>query len=406
MDVLQLIVASVPLRPRLMVLSFVCRRWREAVRRAPAHLPGLKPDRYDAACKFLASITSLSLENDVAESKEEHYLPIRDATATLTSLTSISLQHHFWINKFYPDAMLMAPLLARNRATLVSLSLELPTRALLELLGSTDLPALRSLALVCLPQAAEVVVAVLKRLTQLRSLSLRSTRPSEEFFTALQALRFPLMSHLAVQVYTPTDERLRVSRARYLEVVEDTAAIAPNATSLDVGDISDLVAGKWRALVTRLVLKGKKASQSFSVAGFPQAHSLDLENFSVLGKLSTPLPNIRSIVYRSELDYCELLASFPRLTSLTVDALASPVHLAAILEAVMASDVPLRHLSYRALNLVVAIRKLLLPVLTRMDSRGLETLCVKLGTDLYYQDLVSIARTLKWIRMTVWVAPK
>lgn len=406
MDVLQLVVAFVPLHPRLIVLSFVGRRWREAVRRAPAHLPGLKSRSYGAACKFFANIASLSFENDVAETKEEHYHPIRDATAPLTSLTSLSLEHHFLANKNYPDVMLIAPLLASNRATLVSISLQLPTRALLESLGCIDLPALRSLSLLCLPQAAEVVAAVLKKLTQLQSLSLKSTRPSEAFLTAVQTLRFPLMSHLTVQLFTPTDVKLRVSRARYLEILEATARIAPNATSLNVGDNSDLVTGNWREVVTHLALHGKRLSQSFSVEEFPHARSMEVDSFRLLGTLTEPLPNIRSIDLATASDEWEPLASFPRLTSLTVTTYASVAQLVALLEAVQARGVPLRHLSYSAKDYFVAVRKLLLPVLTRMDTHGLETLSVKLGTDLYHADLVSIAKTLKWIRMTVWIGPE
>lgn len=55
-DILLLMFADVPLRPRILVLGVVCKRWRHLALRIPAWLPRLRPKATASALKVLQNV--------------------------------------------------------------------------------------------------------------------------------------------------------------------------------------------------------------------------------------------------------------------------------------------------------------------------------------------------------------
>lgn len=60
-DLVQLVLSHIPTRPRIMVLSLVCKKWRAIVIRTIKFLPPLPFDRLAAALAQLPSVTALSI---------------------------------------------------------------------------------------------------------------------------------------------------------------------------------------------------------------------------------------------------------------------------------------------------------------------------------------------------------
>lgn len=58
-DLLLPIFAGVPLRPRILVLSVVCKRWRHLALRSPAWLPRLRPTATASALKILQDVRGM-----------------------------------------------------------------------------------------------------------------------------------------------------------------------------------------------------------------------------------------------------------------------------------------------------------------------------------------------------------
>lgn len=332
LDILQLILGFIPLRPRLLVAALTCTRWREAARRATTALPGhLALAAYGAACKCLPLVASLSIT-----------LPPRDFTfptviTSLSTLTSLEVRMEL---RSSPDWL--AGLLENNVASLTSLSAHLTQQAtpfVAEHLIQARLPSLHTLSLqwyrwarVSLASVAPVTALVTAYSSQLLSLSLVCHDP-------------------ALFLASPTSfPRLTRFVANNLKAGEVDAIVkaAPQLANLGT-TVAGCTPPSWFPLLSHLFVPDKDAIHSCI---FEQANATaTLTSMSANPwKLPTPLRlvHVRSVeaIFFTHNRSPSVLEIFPNLTSLALCGTATGMAvLNALLEEYVVSTVPLRRLS-------------------------------------------------------------
>lgn len=404
LDIVQVVMALLPLRPRLLSAGLVCRRWSEAARRVTTSLPGhLSAAAYETACKRLPLVTSMCMTPPLP--------PCQDvAIGSLTTLTSLSV-----LVERTSSADLLARLLEKNRGSLTALGVHfgmLCTEMAGVVLLRCDLPALRNLHLrwdggeILYAQARTTLTALMTKLSgQLQSLSLDvSEGPADTQIADI----------IASIAHFPKLERLSVPRFAFTSLVQRVAfrsapqltSVACWATQTQETELRPDILGIATSLVLMFVLPPNFEHKVFALSALT---GLVVANPKHATALTAPLPRIRRLGFRTHLtNRFDLFHFFPSLTSLTLSAHEPLVNARVLLAAYVASNSPLRHLYLRIdedSQCKLEERSNFKELVQQAERRGLQCMHVYLAEGIWQESLRAFAKKLRWLELIVELLP-
>lgn len=212
-DILQLVLVLIPFRPRILVLSLVCRSWRNAVKHFPTGMPrGLSASAFRKGLSLLSAVVSIEdLPASVKAPPTLRHLRVNfegmgvEQVATVTGLTSLhvsALGSHISMEVYKNNA---------NTISTLSLDMSQSSHQLPEHSRhflSLNFPALSTLSFhlrPLTPLSQRSFCSVISRYSsQLTSLSIYGGRVW--WLDALATMSFPRLTHLAVLAPASADE--------------------------------------------------------------------------------------------------------------------------------------------------------------------------------------------------------
>lgn len=430
-DLIKLIISYVPLRPRMLVLSLVCKSWAKMARSTVDMLPAMSQSSTNTAMSILPGITDLFARSPPVVTPpvalQRLHLgtggPAKEETAPdpqlsmVTSLTALesSTPHYF-----------STELLMKNNApSLRTLSYRcmnsrtLPvTCNFVALLSQCAFPALRELSFQFEKPAAfmytgealtRAIPCFMALYPQLTSLSLRGDFAQESsFLCAFAGLSLPHLLHFAF--YTVIDPTVFL--------IPSVLRIAPKLTSVAITlnphyPESVTVLALVRGLLTALEIDGDNTAldprhaDNFvqAVQACPNLHSISFRTFMLLGEL---LHNRAPSTTDLRVDLVVATSGFridlPCLSHLSLCMLFYSVpDVLDILDDTIARSACLRTLEVGLNTFRCGYTKRLEQLLRHAERAGLEHVKLTLAQTLDSRktQLRQLVRQFKWLEVTI-----
>lgn len=238
-ELIGIILAYVPLRPRLLIASTVCQRWRAIALRVPTALPPLRPRQAALALELLPHVTRmyatlLPQRTCLRSLRHLNYrgtkVPALVPFAQLSSLTALSVMCGHKAEVSAADGTVIARLVRNCAVSLTSLTLD-DLRDVPIVVADVYLTHLRHLSLSLAKRgrvgASELLATHSTQLTSLRILRLgraRSDSPAISSPVEVVGLRYPLLREAFVHTELSQED---VDLARF-------TSNAPALTSLQL----------------------------------------------------------------------------------------------------------------------------------------------------------------------------